>query len=53
MSVAPGTHTITVRLRDTARTDGWDYEYSERVTLVAGRYFTITFRAETGGFKFR
>lgn len=53
LSVEPGTHTITVRLRDTARTDGWDYEYSERVTLVAGRYFTITFRAETGGFQFR
>ena len=53
LSVEPGEHTITVRLRDTARTDGWDYEYSERATLVAGRYFTITFRAETGGFTFR
>lgn len=51
--VEPGTHTITVRLRDTARSDGWDYEYSERVNLVAGRYFTITFRAEAGGFRFR
>ena len=53
LSVEPGTHTITVRLRDTARTEGWDYEHSERVTLVAGRYFTITFRAEAGGFRFR
>ena len=25
----------------------------EDVVLVAGRYFTITFRAETGGFRFR
>ena len=53
LSVAPGTYTVTARLRDTARADGWDYEYSERVTLVPGRYFTITFRAQTGGFEFR
>ncbi len=51
--VAPGAHTITARLRDTARTHGWDYEHSETVELAAGRYFTITFRAETGGFGFR
>lgn len=53
LSVEPGTHTVTARLRDSARTDGWDYQHSERVTLEAGRYFTITFRAETGGFVFR
>jgi len=53
LSVEPGTHTITVRLRDTARSHGWDYEHSEHVTLVPGRYFTITFRAEAGGFRFR
>ena len=53
LSVEPGTHTITARLRDSARTEGWDYEESERVILEPGRYFTITFRAETGGFGFR
>ena len=53
LSVEPGAHTVTARLRDSARTEGWDYEYSERVTLEAGRYFTVTFRAETGGFAFR
>ena len=53
LAVEPGTYTMTVRLRDSARTDGWDYEQSERVTLEPGRYFTITFRAETGGFAFR
>ncbi|MDJ0709408.1 MAG: hypothetical protein QNJ14_03410 [Woeseiaceae bacterium] len=53
LSVQPGTHTITARLRDSARTEGWDYEESESVTLEPGRYFTITFRAETGGFGFR
>ena len=53
LDVAPGTHTITVRLRDSARQQGWDYERTESVTLSPGRYFTISFRAETGGFGFR
>ena len=51
--VEPGRHTITARLRQSNRPDGWDYAHSEDVVLVAGRYFTITFRAETGGFRFR
>ena len=51
--LTPGVHEISVRLRDTARTEGWDYERSEVVTLEAGRYFTVTFKAETGGFNFR
>jgi hypothetical protein len=49
----PGRHTISARLRDSNRTEGWDYMHTEDVTLVAGRYFTVTFRAETGGFSFR
>lgn len=53
LDVAPGTHRVTVRLRDSARQQGWDYERSESVTLSPGRYFTISFRAETGGFGFR
>ena len=51
--VAPGEHTIAARLRDTARTEGWDYASEETVELQPGRYFTITFKPETGGFKFR
>jgi hypothetical protein len=51
--LAPGMHTIAVQLRETAREDGWDYTHSEEVTLVAGRYMTITFKAENGGFAFR
>ncbi len=49
----PGAHTIMVHLRDTAREDGWDYTHTEDVTLIAGRYMTITFKAENGGFAFR
>jgi hypothetical protein len=51
--VEPGAHTLTVRLRDTARSEGWDYMHTENVLLSAGRYFTVTFRAGTGGFSFR
>ena len=51
--VEPGEHTITARLRDSDRSDGWDYPHTENVTLVASRYFTVTFRAATGGFRFR
>lgn len=50
---SPGAHRITARLRDSARAAGWDYSHSERVELEAGRYFTVTFRPETGGFSFR
>ena len=49
----PGNYDITVRLRDSDRDGGWDYVASENVRLVAGRYTTITFRAESGGFHFR
>jgi hypothetical protein len=48
-----GTHTISVRMRDSARVDAWDYTHTEEVALEAGRYLTITFRAENGGFDFR
>jgi hypothetical protein len=53
LAIDAGAHTITARLRDSARETGWDYEYSEEVNLSPGRYFTITFRAENGGFEFR
>jgi hypothetical protein len=53
LAIDAGGHTITVRLRDSARKTGWDYEHSEQVDLTPGRYFTITFRRENGGFEFR
>jgi hypothetical protein len=51
--LAPGSHSITVRMRDSAQADAWDYTHTEDVVLEAGRYLTITFRAENGGFSFR
>ncbi|MDH5311622.1 MAG: hypothetical protein OEY08_16855, partial [Gammaproteobacteria bacterium] len=46
--ISPGEHRLSVRIRDTARTEGWDYERSDSVTLEAGRYFTVSFKAEKG-----
>lgn len=51
--VEPGPHRITARLRDTARTEGWDYAHTEDVILEAGRYLSVTFRPEAGGFSVR
>ncbi len=51
--VTPGPHRIVARLRDSNRAEGWDHVHAEDVTLPRGRYFTITFRAESGGFSFR
>jgi hypothetical protein len=51
--LAPGKHRIATRLRDTARSDGWDYSYEEDVIFAAGRYRTITFKPEKGGFSIR
>jgi len=51
--VPAGTHRIAVRIRDSDRAQGWDYEQSTTRELRPGRYFTVTFRSETGEFMFR
>ncbi len=53
IAVTAGAHSISARLRDSARDSGWDYELNEQVDLAAGRYLTITFRADNGGFAIR
>jgi hypothetical protein len=50
--VAPGGHVITVRLRDSRREEGFDYDYEQAVELAAGQNLVIDFRADTGGFRF-
>lgn len=50
--VAPGSHRLTVRLRDSARSEGFDYERSETIVLRKQQNFVINFRADTGGFVF-
>ena len=46
-----GPHRLALRMRDTARTTGWDYVYEDDVVLEKGKYFTITFAS--GEFELR
>ena len=50
--VSPGPHELTVRLRDSARSEGFDYLRSETITLRERQNFLIDFRPDTGGFVF-
>ena len=50
--VAAGAHTLSARLRDSNRPEGFDYEASTEVTLRPRELFAIQFRAESGGFIF-
>ena len=50
--VTPGQHNIKIRMRDSTRTTGFDYQYADTVEIKALQNFVIDFRAETGGFKF-
>lgn len=51
--VPAGPHDVSVRMRDTARTEGFDHARTERVTLAPEQMFVIDFRSETGEFVFR
>ncbi|MEZ5787957.1 MAG: hypothetical protein R3D62_16130 [Xanthobacteraceae bacterium] len=51
--VPAGPHDLAVRMRDTARTEGFDHARSERVALASEQMFVIDFRSETGTFVFR
>jgi hypothetical protein len=50
--VAPGRHTLTARLRDSRRRDGFDYEHRAEINLVPRQNYVIDFRADKGGFLF-
>ncbi len=49
--VAPGRHRVRVRLRDSRREEGFDYQMEEDVDLVPGQHLIVDFRAGTGGFR--
>jgi hypothetical protein len=53
ISVKPGQHELTVKLRDSGREDGFDYESSISVNLVPKQLFVIDFRKELNGFYFQ
>jgi hypothetical protein len=52
LPVKPGTHRVVARLRDTDRTEGFDYEQEATIELAPRDIFVIDFRADLGGFVF-
>lgn len=51
--VAAGKHVILARLRDSKRTEGFDYESRFETELAPWQNLAIDFKAEQGGFLFR
>lgn len=51
--VRPGRHLLTLRLRDSRRTEGFDYEFQETVELQPQQNLVVDFRTESGGFILR
>jgi hypothetical protein len=51
--VPAGRYEIAARMRDTPRTEGFDHQRKESVTLAGDQMFVVDFRAESGGFVFR
>lgn len=49
-SAEPGSHHLVVRLRDTRRSEGFDWEFESDLHLVPQQNFVVDFRAEAGGF---
>jgi hypothetical protein len=51
--VPPGRHLVNARLRDSARSEGFDYTRSTEIELKPRQNFVVDFHAEAGGFIFR
>ena len=51
-AVTPGQHHIEVRLRDSKRSEGYDFVGSADITLRAGQNYVIGFEKDMGGFQF-
>ncbi len=48
----PGRHRLIARLRDSQRSEGFDYQHSATVELRPQQNFVIDFKPNTGGFNF-
>jgi hypothetical protein len=51
--IPTGEHDIAVRMRDTPRTEGFDHERKDRVTLAAEQMLVIDFDSQKRAFLFR
>ena len=52
-SLPPGRHRVALRMRDSERTAGFDYERVVEFDLRAQQNFVVDFRPEAGGFVIR
>ena len=50
--VDPGQHQLVTRLRDSNRSEGFDYEKASEITLSPQQNFVIDFHPSSGGFLF-
>ena len=53
ITVEPGSHHLVLRMRDSARDEGYDYVYDGQIELAAQQNLVVDFRAESGGFILR
>ena len=53
LAVPAGVHHLSVRLRDSVRTDGFDFERSGVVDLAPAQILVVDFDAEKGGITLR
>lgn len=49
--VEPGSHNLVVRMRDSRRSEGFDWTFAKNVTLVPKQNLAIDFNPGTGGFR--
>jgi hypothetical protein len=53
LTLPPGRHRVTARLRDSRREEGYDWQRTVDVDLAPRQSLSIDFAPETGGFVFR
>lgn len=51
-TIPSGVHDLAVRLRDSTRSEGFDYQREARIEFGPRQRFVIEFRSEAGGFIF-
>lgn len=50
--VAAGQHHLVVRMRDSARAEGFDYVREAQLDMAVGQNLVVTFRHDSGGLQF-
>ncbi len=52
LPVAAGSHTLTARMRDSRRTEGFDHVTTQEIDLASGQAVVIDFNKAEGAFEF-